>query len=306
MVDFNAIVSGMEKMLQRLVHENIRFELNLDPALGRVRADASQMEQILLNLVINASDAMPGGGRLLIETANADLDESYSSMHMSVKPGPHVVLIVSDTGTGMTEETRDRVFEPFFTTKERGKGTGLGLSTVYGIVKQSGGNIWVYSEPDKGTAFKIYLPRVFEEAEEIPSETPGEELARGTETILVIEDELMIREIVNVQLLEQGFTVLLAADGEEAIRICAEHKDPIHLLLTDVVLPGMSGREAAKNITSGRPEIRVIYMSGYTANGIVHHGVLTTGLAFLQKPFSPAVLLNKIRQVLDAKTPPSN
>jgi PAS domain S-box-containing protein len=304
-LNLNAIISGMEKMLQRLIHENISLDLALDPALGQVRADSSQMEQILLNLVINASDAMPDGGKLLVETSNTELDASYSSMHMSVKPGPHVVLIVSDTGIGMSEETRDRVFEPFFTTKERGKGTGLGLSTVYGIVKQSGGNIWVYSEPGKGTAIKIYLPRVSEAVEEVPKESPGEELGKGTETILVIEDEVMIREIINVELVEQGFTVLLASDGEEALGICAGHKGPIQLLLTDVILPGMSGREAAKSITSSRPEIRVIYMSGYTANGIVHHGVLAPGIAFIQKPFSPAQLLDKIRLVLDAQKPPA-
>jgi two-component system cell cycle sensor histidine kinase/response regulator CckA len=303
-LDLNDIVTGMQKMLQRLINESIAFEHHLDPFLGRVRADASQVEQILLNLVINASDAMPRGGKLLIETSNVELDESYSRMHISVKPGPHVQLVVSDTGTGMDEETRQHLFEPFFTTKERGKGTGLGLSMVFGIVKQSGGNIWVYSEPGRGTAFKIYLPRVFEELQEAPTEPDKTDLPRGSETILVVEDEGMIREIINVTLADHGFSVLLAQDGEEAFRICEEHTGPIHLLLCDVVLPKMSGRDVAKGLASRRPDVRVLYMSGYTANAIVHHGVLEPGIAFLQKPFSPAVLLAKVREVLSAENPP--
>jgi CheY-like chemotaxis protein len=226
-------------------------------------------------------------------------------MHISVKPGPHVQLVVSDTGTGIDEETRQHLFEPFFTTKERGKGTGLGLSMVFGIVKQSGGNIWVYSEPGKGSAFKIYFPRVFEELQEAAEEPADAELPRGSETILVVEDEGMIREIINLTLADHGFRVLLAQDGEEAFRVCEGHQGPIHLLLCDVVLPKMSGRDVAKGLTSRRPDVRVLYMSGYTANAIVHHGVLEPGIAFLQKPFSPAALLAKVREVLSAENPPA-
>ena len=303
-LDLNAIVTGMEKMLGRLINESVSIDFFLDPALGLMRADASQMEQVLLNLVINASDAMPRGGKLTIETANAELDESYTRMHISVKPGPYVRLIVSDTGTGMDEETRERLFEPFFTTKKEGKGTGLGLSMVYGIVKQSGGNIWVYSEPGKGTAFKIYLPRVFEEAQKVTEEGIDEAPARGTETVLVVEDEEMIRRIIFAALVEFGYSVLLAKDGEEAWEICAGTQGPIHLLLSDVVLPGMSGRESAKRLVLKRPGMRVLYMSGYTANAIVHHGALEPGIAFLQKPFAPAALLRKVREILDSENAP--
>ena len=304
-VDLNAIITGMGKMLRRLINESVSIDFFLDPALGLIRADVSQMEQVLLNLVINASDAMPRGGKLTIETANAELDESYARMHISVKPGSFVRLVVSDTGTGMGEETREHLFEPFFTTKEQGKGTGLGLSMVYGIVKQSGGNIWVYSEPGKGTAFKIYFPRVFEEAQKAPEERIDEAPASGTETVLVVEDEEMIRQIISVALTEYGYTALLAKDGEEAQAICARNQGPIHLLLSDVVLPGMSGRESAEKLCSLRPGMRVLYMSGYTANAIVHHGVLVPGLAFLQKPFAPAALLRKVREILDMESPPA-
>jgi two-component system cell cycle sensor histidine kinase/response regulator CckA len=303
-LDLNAIIEGMEKMLRRLINESVSIDFFLHPSLGLIRADASQMGQVLLNLVINASDAMPLGGKLTIETANAELDESYTRMHTSVKPGPHVQLVVSDTGSGMDAETRERLFEPFFTTKEEGKGTGLGLSTVYGIVKQSGGNIWVYSEPGKGTAFKVYLPRVFDEAQEVTEERIDEAPARGTETVLVVEDEEMIRQIICVALAEYGYTALPAKDGEEAWEVCLGAQGPIHLLLSDVVLPGMSGRESAKRLVSNRPEMRVLYMSGYTANAIVHHGVLEPGLAFLQKPFAPVVLLRKVREILDSDTAP--
>jgi two-component system cell cycle sensor histidine kinase/response regulator CckA len=304
-LDLNAIVAGMEKMLRRLINESVSIDFALDPALGMVRADASQMEQVLLNLVINASDAMPQGGNLTIETANAELDESYARMHISVTPGPHVRLVVSDTGTGMDEETRERLFEPFFTTKKEGKGTGLGLAMVYGIVKQSGGNIWVYSEPGKGSAFKIYLPRVFESAQEVPEERPDERPRGGTETILVAEDEEMIRQIISTVLIEAGYSVLLAKDGEQMWGISEGTPGPIHLLLSDVVLPGMSGRESARRLVAKRPGLRVLYMSGYTANDIVHHGMLETGLAFLQKPFAPSVLLRKVREILDSENAPA-
>jgi PAS domain S-box-containing protein len=304
-VDMNAVVMGMQKMLQRLINESISFEASLDPELGRIRVDSSQLEQILLNLVVNASDAMPRGGKLLIETANVELDETFLQMHAGVHPGPYVRLVVSDNGTGMDQQTREHLFEPFFTTKEQGKGTGLGLSMVFGIVKQSGGTIWVYSELGKGTAFKVYFPRVYESPQEAPRMETDEGLPRGCETVLVVEDELMIREIIKVTLDEHGFTTLLAQNGEEASRVADGCRGPIHLLLCDVVLPAMSGREAAKMLTRHRPEMRVLYMSGYTANAIVHHGVLDPGIAFLQKPFSSAVLLAKVREVLSAGTPPA-
>ncbi len=303
-LDLNAIIAGMEKMLRRLISESVSIDLFLDPALGLIRADASQMEQVLLNLVINASDAMPRGGTLSIETANAELNESYARMHISVKPGPHIRLVVSDTGTGMDEETRGHIFEPFFTTKREGKGTGLGLSMVYGIVKQSGGNIWVYSEPGKGTAFKIYLPQVFESAPEASDEQPAERPAGGTETILVVEDEEMIRRMMSAALADYGYSVLLAKDGEEAWETCRDTQEPIHLLISDVVLPGTSGRESAQRLVTMRPGMRVLYMSGYTSNAIVHHGVLEPGLAFLQKPFAPVALLRKVRQILDSENAP--
>jgi PAS domain S-box-containing protein len=303
-LDLNAVVVGMEKMMRRLINESVSIDFCLDPALGMMRADSSQMEQVLLNLVINASDAMPRGGKLTIETGNAELDESYAQMHISMKPGPHVRLVVSDTGIGMDEETREHMFEPFFTTKKEGKGTGLGLSMVYGIVKQSGGNIWVYSEPGKGTAFKIYLPRVFEEAQSVTEERPDERPRGGTETILVAEDEEMIRQIISTVLVEAGYSVLLAKDGEETWGISEGTPGPIHLLLSDVVLPGMSGRESAKRLITMRPGMRVLYMSGYTANAIVHQGMLEPGIAFLQKPFAPTALLRKVREILDSENAP--
>jgi PAS domain S-box-containing protein len=302
-VDLNSVIDGMEKMLKRLIPENVSIDLILEPALGLVRADVTQMEQVLLNLVVNASDAMPEGGKLLIETSNVILHDDYARAHISAKPGPHVLLAVSDTGSGMDDETRRRLFEPFFTTKKPGEGTGLGLSVVYGIVKQSGGNIWVYSEPGKGTAFKIYLPRVFESAETALEKKPEQEPVRGSETILVVEDEEMIRQILAVSLEEAGYRVLSAADGEEAVRISGEHGGTIDLLITDVVLPKRSGKETADRIMSLRPNLEVLYMSGYTGNAIVHHGVLDRGIAFLQKPFSPSALLQKVREVLDAAKP---
>jgi nitrogen-specific signal transduction histidine kinase/ActR/RegA family two-component response regulator len=304
-LDLNALITGMQKMLQRLVNESIAMEVHLDPSLGRLLADATQLEQILLNLVINARDAMAQGGKLLIETSNVELDEGYARMHMSVKPGPYIQLVVSDTGIGMDEDIRRHLFEPFFTTKEQGKGTGLGLSMVFGIVKQSGGNIWDYSEPGAGTSFKIYFPRVYDSIENTALESTKEDLLRGSETILVVEDETMIREIIGITLVDRGFTVLAAQNGDEALRISEEHPGPIHLLLCDVILPGASGREVARMLAARRSDIRVIYMSGYTSNAIVHHGVLEKGVAFLQKPFSPGALLEKVRKVLGMDTPPA-
>jgi CheY-like chemotaxis protein len=264
-----------------------------------VKSDRGQIEQVIMNLAVNARDAMPDGGKLTIETANAELDEAYARAHVAVTPGRYVMLSVSDTGVGMTPEVRGKVFEPFFTTKEKVKGTGLGLSTVYGIVKQSGGNIWVYSEPGKGTTFKIYLPRADEPLEEVVERVAGGELHRGDETILVVEDNNEVREVAVRILSGQGYRVLEASQGLDAFLICTEHDGPIHLLLTDVVMPKMSGRELAETLMSIRPRIKVLYMSGYTDNAIVHHGVLETGMDFIQKPFAVDTLARKVREVLD-------
>ncbi|MCD6554092.1 MAG: GAF domain-containing protein [Anaerolineae bacterium] len=298
-LDLNATVTHMEKMLQRLIRENIELVTILDPALGHIKADPGQIEQVIMNLAVNARDAMPQGGRLTIETANVVLDENYAHQHMEVQPGPYVMLAVSDTGMGMDDETQAHIFEPFFTTKGVGQGTGLGLATVYGIVKQSGGHIRVYSEPGHGTTFKIYLPRIEEVVESdrrapIPGESPP-----GRETILLVEDEDMVRDLARRVLLQRGYTVLEARHGREAFQICEQHRGPIHLLVTDVVMPLMNGRELAKRLTTLHPEMKVLYISGYTDNIIIHHGLLEPGMAFLQKPFTPAALAHKVRQALD-------
>jgi CheY-like chemotaxis protein len=296
-LDLNVVVSNLEKMLRRLIGEDIKLNTLLDPSLHRVKADPGQIEQVLMNLAVNARDAMPTGGQLTLETRNVELDEDYARSHPTVAPGPHVMLAVGDTGLGMTAEIQARIFEPFFTTKEMGKGTGLGLATVYGIVKQSGGSIWVYSEPDHGTVFKVYFPMV--------SESPAAEQAEavtdsssGSETILVIEDEEAVRSLVRLTLVSGGYQVLEAPDAEGALVTCAQHAGPIHLLLTDVVMPQMSGPVVASKVAALRPGIRVLYMSGYTDDAVVRHGVLSQDMPFIQKPFSPAALRKKIREVL--------
>ena len=297
-IDLNTIIKNLEKMVRRIIGEDIELVTFLTEGIGRVRADPGQMEQAIINIVVNARDAMPDGGKLTIETANVELDEEYARNHVAVKTGRYVMLSISDTGVGMTSEVRERVFEPFFTTKEMGKGTGLGLSTVYGIVKQSEGNIWVYSEPGQGTTFKIYLPRVDEPLEELREEVIGE-VPRGTETVLVVEDEETVRKLAVRVLKREGYKILEAPDGGKAFMLCEGFKEPIHLILTDVVMPGMSGSKLVERLKEIHPEMKVLYMSGYTDNAIVHHGVLEEGTNFIQKPFALDGLARKVREVLD-------
>jgi two-component system cell cycle sensor histidine kinase/response regulator CckA len=297
-LDLNSIVRNLEGMLRRLIGEDIDLVATLDPSLAPVLADAGQMEQVIVNLVVNSRDAMPQGGRLTIETGNVDLDESYASRHAAVRPGAFVMLAVSDTGQGMTAETQQRIFEPFFTTKGRDKGTGLGLSTVYGIVKQSGGYVWVYSELEKGTTVKVYLPRG-EGSVVVPVETRAAPPAGpATGTILLVEDDATLLKLARRILAGLGYTILEAGKGEEGLKIAREHPGHIDLLLTDVVMPGMGGANLAAGVRQFRPEIRVLFMSGYTDSAIVRHDLLQAGTAFLQKPFTPSSLGQKVREVL--------
>jgi PAS domain S-box-containing protein len=296
----NRVIRDMEEMLHRLIGEDIQLVMTLGSDLWKVRVDPGQIEQVIMNLAVNARDAMPLGGRLTIETLNVDLDDGYARNHgVELTPGPYVMLAISDTGTGMDKETQSKIFEPFFTTKDKGRGTGLGLSTVYGIVKQSNGFIWVYSEPGEGTTFKIYLPRA-EGTETLRKEKSPREAVGGSETILVVEDDQSVRELAANALSAYGYTLLQAGTGEEALEVLSEHEGEVHLLLTDVVLPGMSGRDLAEGLTSRSPHTRVLYMSGYADNAIVQHGVLEEGIAFIQKPFSPDSLARKVREVLDS------
>ncbi|NOU29785.1 MAG: response regulator [Polyangiaceae bacterium] len=301
-LDLNQILGNMDKMLQRVVGEDVELRAILGPEVGRIRADPSHIEQVIVNLVVNARDAMPNGGKLTIETANEELDESFASSHLPAKPGPYVVLSVTDTGCGMDQATQNRIFEPFFTTKEQGKGTGLGLSTVFGIVQQSGGGLWVFSEVDHGTAFRIYLPRV-DEAVTLQRVPLASTTLRGSETILLVEDEAQVRAIVRSALRRQGYEVLDASAGEEALAIAAAHPGTIHLLLTDVVMPLMSGPELAKRVAARVPGIRVLCMSGYSDDSVLRHELREAGVAFLQKPITPSLLAAKVREVLDRPEP---
>jgi CheY-like chemotaxis protein len=267
--------------------------------LGSVKADPGQIEQVILNLAINSRDAMPNGGKLTIETNNAEVDEAYACAHPGVAPGPYVVLTVTDTGCGMDADVKSHIFEPFFTTKEPGKGTGLGLSTVYGIVKQSSGDLVVFSEPGMGTSFKIYLPRLVGSAIPDIRSREDDSIPRGSETILLTEDEQIVREVASHVLREQGYSVLETSGGEEALFAARQHIGKIDLLLTDVVMPVMSGNELADRIKAIRPDVRVLFCSGYTDDAIVHLGVLDRTIAFLQKPFAPSALARKVREVLD-------
>jgi PAS domain S-box-containing protein len=300
-IDLNEVVAGAEKLLQRLIGENIALRTALDPALGTVYADPAQVEQVIVNLVVNARDAMPKGGQLLIETQNADLETVDAGDTPPAAPGHYALLAVSDTGVGMDEATRARVFEPFFTTKDPGKGTGLGLSTVYGIIKQSGGTISLYSEPGKGTTVKAYFPRVDATAGSLQPAAQRTVSPRGSETVLLVEDEAALRAVARRTLERQGYRVLEASDAHAALAIAAAHPHDIDLVLTDVVMPGLSGRELAERLAASHPRVPVLFMSGYTDDSIVQHGVLEAGIHYLQKPFTPRSLAGKVRDVLDGR-----
>jgi CheY-like chemotaxis protein len=298
-VDLNDLVRSITGLIERLIGEDIelRFEAGFD--LGVIEADSGQIEQVLMNLAVNSRDAMPEGGRLLIETSNVYLDHEYASSHTAVEPGEFVLLSVSDTGIGMDSANQERIFEPFFTTKDQGKGTGLGLSTVYGIVKQHEGNIWVYSEPGRGTCFKIYLP-VAHGATYVPeAEAPAVRVPRGDETILLVEDEPRVRDAVERALQSYGYKVLSATHPEEAVEVFVAEAETIHLLLSDVVMPGSDGIQLHARLVAQRPGLPVLFMSGYTDRAILEEGVLRPGTPFIQKPFSPAQLVTKVRSVLD-------
>jgi two-component system cell cycle sensor histidine kinase/response regulator CckA len=298
-LNLNIVLQDLEKMLKRIIGEDIELANFLAEDLGKAKIDPGQIEQVIMNLAVNARDAMPNGGKFTIETANIVLDEEYARNHIAVKPGDYVMLSVSDTGSGMTPEVKEKVFEPFFTTKEKSKGTGLGLSTVYGIIKQSGGNIWVYSELGQGTTFKIYLPRVDEQAEELPEKPKIGEIPRGNETILIVEDDEPVRKLAARILKRQGYTVLEAHHEAEAISIGKERKEPIHIMLVDVIMPEVSGNQLVVSMRQVRQDFKVLYMSGYTDNAIVHHGILEKGVNYIQKPFTMDGLARKVREVLD-------
>ncbi|HEU5074750.1 MAG TPA: ATP-binding protein, partial [Polyangiaceae bacterium] len=296
-LDLNTVLVGMENMLRRLIGEGIQLSLLTASNLGKIRADPSQLEQIIMNLVVNARDAMPRGGELALETSEVMLDATYALQHPEVVPGPYVLLAVSDTGAGMSPEIRARIFEPFFTTKEAG--TGLGLATVYGIVRQSGGHIWVYSELGGGTTFKVYFRRSDAGVAAEPEAGNSATELRGHETVLLVEDDPQVRALTRTVLRRAGYNVLEATNAGDALLICESYTAKIHVLLTDVVMPRMSGRTLAERLAPTRPEMKVLYTSGYTDDAVIHHGVLEAGVAFVQKPLTPEVLKRKLREVLD-------
>ncbi|MDY0001758.1 MAG: ATP-binding protein, partial [Polyangia bacterium] len=301
-IDLNAILDSLNPMLRRLIGEDIELQTVKAQGLGFVRADPAQLEQVVLNLIVNARDAMPRGGRVTIETANVTLGEDYASIHPETAPGPHVMLAVSDTGVGMTPEVREKIFEPFFTTKEVGQGSGLGLATVYGIVKQTGGSIWVYSEPGLGTTFKVYLPQILGEVAASEETLPSRKI-RGTETILVVEDEAEVRELARRILESAGYRVTVAANAGEALAEAERIGASFQLLLTDVVMPKMNGKELSERLCRLCPSLKVLFTSGYPDNAIAHHGVLEPGTEYLAKPFGPQDLLRRVREVLDSPAP---
>ncbi len=303
--DLNHLVTDMSKMLRRLIGENIEMTTIIGPETP-INADPGQIEQVLMNLVVNARDAMPNGGRLTVETARVEIDEAYASTHLSVQPGPYVLLAVTDTGGGMDAEIRKHIFEPFFTTKEQGKGTGLGLSTVYGIVKQSGGNIWLYSEPGQGTVFKVYLPAATDVEVQATAATDRVELPRGTETILIVEDEPQIRHLAFDCLAYCGYDVLSASNGLEALQLIERLQRPIDLILTDIVMPKLGGRELSERMNALQPSAKVLFMSGYTNDSVVNHGILDGATWFIQKPFTLESLGRRVREVLDSDEPRGN
>ena len=300
-MSLNDVLDGLERMLSRVLGEQLELKFVRSPELGRVRADRGSIEQVIINLAVNARDAMPSGGRLTIETANVSVDEEFVLQHLGSTPGEYVFLGVTDTGTGMDEATRAQIFEPFFSTKEHGKGTGLGLSTVLGIVQQSGGGVWVYSEPGHGTTFKIYLPRVDAELDAQPAPPLAAEL-RGSETILLVEDEQAVREVARRILEKNGYQVLVALSPADAILLSQRHTEPIHLVLTDVIMPRMTGAELSARLLSQRPALKVLYMSGYTDGSIASQGVLESGASFVQKPFTSELLTRKVRGALNGTT----
>jgi two-component system, cell cycle sensor histidine kinase and response regulator CckA len=300
-LDLNQVVTGLERMLRRVVGDAVSVSIHRAADLGRTLADPGQIEQVLMNLIVNARDAMPTGGALSIDTRNAELDAAYASERHGVNPGSYVVLSVSDTGVGMDETTRARIFEPFFTTKDQGKGTGLGLSTVWAIAHQSGGHVEAHSAPGRGTTLTLYLPRTTGEVEEVRPEAPAPLTLRGTETVLLVEDDEQVRCLVRDVLRRNGYHVLEAQNGGEAFLISEQHRSLVHLLLTDVVLPRMSGRELADRLRHQRPELRVLYVSGYTQDSVIDQGVLETDAPFLSKPVMPDDLLRQVRAVLDAQ-----
>ncbi len=302
-VNLNAVIGQTENMLRRLIGEDIQLVMSFGADTGNIRTDPSHIEQAIVNLAVNARDAMPLGGRITIETSNTRIDETYAKTHMGVEPGEFVMIAVSDTGHGMDSATRQRIFDPFFTTKPPGKGTGLGLATVYGMVKQSGGDIWVYSEPGQGTTFKLYFPRVAEPVSPGAFEEPEHAHRDAAETLMLVEDETQVRELEVKMLKQLGYQVLAAANGEEALDVSQAHPGKISLLVTDVVMPNMSGKQVAEALLSHRPDLRVLYLSGYTENTIGHHGVLDSSVDFLTKPFTREALARKVREILSRQGP---